>query len=203
MDIQMPVMDGLAATRLAKQEFSPAPLIIGLSANAMEGDAERYIQQGMDDYLAKPVEPATLFGKLARWFPEQVRAVARGQAPVQEVPSGADPAPLLNLQVIDRIKALAKHNRAMIDNLFGSFGADVEQLLATIGTAMGEQDPKAVAVALHTLKGLAGTIGATGLHEASKALELATKSAGQLPQPAQLEQLHQIFALTQTALQKL
>jgi PAS domain S-box-containing protein len=203
MDIQMPLLDGLAATRLIKQEFRPAPVIIGLSANAMEGDAERYIQQGMDDYLAKPIEPATLFGKLARWFPAQVQATERGLRPVQLVPPQAAPAQVLNLQVIERIKALAKNNRAMIDHLFASFSADVAQLLASIGAAMDAQDPKAVAAALHTLKGLAGTIGATSLYEASKALELATKQDNQLPQPSQLEHLCHVFTLTQAAIQKL
>jgi PAS domain S-box-containing protein len=55
MDIQMPVMDGITATQKLKKEFKNPPPIVGLSASAFEGDRERYLSQGMDDYLTKPV----------------------------------------------------------------------------------------------------------------------------------------------------
>ncbi len=56
MDIQMPVMDGITATKLLKEKFSLLPPIIGLSANAFEGDREKYMNMGMDEYLTKPVK---------------------------------------------------------------------------------------------------------------------------------------------------
>jgi signal transduction histidine kinase/DNA-binding response OmpR family regulator len=56
MDIQMPVMDGLTATRKIKEQIKPLPPIVGLSANAFQGDREKYLSMGMDDYLIKPVE---------------------------------------------------------------------------------------------------------------------------------------------------
>ena len=56
MDIQMPVMDGVEATRILRQLFKDKLIIVGLSANAMEGDRQKYIQMGMDDYLTKPVK---------------------------------------------------------------------------------------------------------------------------------------------------
>jgi len=56
MDIQMPVMDGITATNLLKKKFSNLPPIIGLSANAFEGDREKYMEKGMDEYLTKPVK---------------------------------------------------------------------------------------------------------------------------------------------------
>lgn len=55
MDIQMPVMDGVAATKKLRELYSALPPVVGLSANAMEGDREKYIDQGLDDYLTKPV----------------------------------------------------------------------------------------------------------------------------------------------------
>ncbi|MFW5663587.1 MAG: PAS domain S-box protein [bacterium] len=55
MDIQMPVMDGITAVKLLRERFIKLPPIVGLSANAFEGDREKYINQGMDDYLTKPV----------------------------------------------------------------------------------------------------------------------------------------------------
>ncbi len=56
MDIQMPVMDGITATNILKKNFSDLPPIVGLSANAFEGDKEKYIKQGMDDYMTKPFQ---------------------------------------------------------------------------------------------------------------------------------------------------
>lgn len=64
MDIQMPVMDGVTATQILKRDFDNVPLIIGLSANNMEGDAEKYMSLGLDDYISKPIESDILFEKL-------------------------------------------------------------------------------------------------------------------------------------------
>jgi PAS domain S-box-containing protein len=69
MDIQMPVMDGLTAVRELRKQFGPEalPLIIGLSAKAMEGDAEYHIAQGMNDYLTKPVTTEILRKCMLKW----------------------------------------------------------------------------------------------------------------------------------------
>ncbi len=67
MDIQMPVMDGITAVKELKKKYTILPPIIGLSANAMEGDAERYISEGLDDYLSKPITSQMLYSKLAKW----------------------------------------------------------------------------------------------------------------------------------------
>ncbi len=64
MDIQMPVMDGVTAMQTIRESKQKQPAIIGLSAEAMEGDAEKYIALGMDDYLTKPLIPDLLYEKL-------------------------------------------------------------------------------------------------------------------------------------------
>jgi PAS domain S-box-containing protein len=68
MDIQMPVMDGIRATQKLKQTYTSLPPIVGLSANAFEGDKEKYINLGMDDYLTKPVNIKEFNQLLSRWF---------------------------------------------------------------------------------------------------------------------------------------
>jgi PAS domain S-box-containing protein len=73
MDIQMPVMDGITAVKELRKMNRPLPPIIGLSAEAMEGDAEKYIALGMDDYITKPIDTALLFSKLKRLISNQVR----------------------------------------------------------------------------------------------------------------------------------
>ncbi len=67
MDIQMPVMDGITATKELKSQFPSLPPVIGISANAMEGDAEKYISQGLDDYISKPVSQEKLYETLSKW----------------------------------------------------------------------------------------------------------------------------------------
>lgn len=68
MDIQMPLMDGITATRTLRQRFVNLPPIIALSANALEGDSDKYIAQGMDDYIAKPVTSEVLYQKIQYWL---------------------------------------------------------------------------------------------------------------------------------------
>ena len=68
MDIQMPIMDGVTATKEIRNFEKEKNIIIGLSANAMEGDAERYVAEGMDDYLPKPITADVLSKMLRKWF---------------------------------------------------------------------------------------------------------------------------------------
>ena len=68
MDLQMPEMDGLEATRLIRNANLPhQPVIIALTANTMEGDEEECLRAGMDDYLGKPVKLEEVIGKLRHW----------------------------------------------------------------------------------------------------------------------------------------
>ncbi len=67
MDIQMPVMDGVTANKQIRKKFRDIPPIIALSANALEGDAEKYISEGMDDYISKPVRSEDLYKKILKW----------------------------------------------------------------------------------------------------------------------------------------
>ena len=66
MDVQMPEMDGLDATRAIRAGGGPQPVIVALTANAVSGDAERCLAAGMDDYLVKPVRLDALGAALAR-----------------------------------------------------------------------------------------------------------------------------------------
>ena len=67
MDMQMPEMDGIEATRHIRQNLSVQPIIIAMTANAMQGDREECLQAGMNDYLSKPVKPEDLMIMVEKW----------------------------------------------------------------------------------------------------------------------------------------
>ena len=67
MDMQMPEMDGLQATRLIRQNLESQPIIIALTANTMQGDQEECLNAGMNDYISKPVRLEELTSKLEKW----------------------------------------------------------------------------------------------------------------------------------------
>jgi CheY-like chemotaxis protein len=67
MDVQMPEMDGLEATRMIRTCLEIQPVIIALTANAMQGDRDECIQAGMDDYMSKPIDPKLLASNLEKW----------------------------------------------------------------------------------------------------------------------------------------
>ncbi|MEO0582426.1 MAG: ATP-binding protein [Bacteroidota bacterium] len=67
MDMQMPVLDGLEATRLIRSEVDSQPIIIAMTANALQEDRDRCMEAGMDDYLSKPIKPSDIQAVLSKW----------------------------------------------------------------------------------------------------------------------------------------
>jgi CheY-like chemotaxis protein len=67
MDVQMPEMDGLEATRKIREQYGVRPIIIAMTANAMHGDREECLRAGMDDYISKPVKFDVMISVLERW----------------------------------------------------------------------------------------------------------------------------------------
>jgi CheY-like chemotaxis protein len=67
MDVQMPEMDGLEATRLIRQQYGAKPIVIAMTANAMQGDREECIRAGMDDYISKPIKFDEMISVLEKW----------------------------------------------------------------------------------------------------------------------------------------
>jgi len=88
MDVQMPGMDGLEATGLIRRRFGPDELpIIALTAHALGEERQRHLAAGMNDHVAKPIDPVTLIATLARWIKPGARGAAIGQA----MPAASDP----------------------------------------------------------------------------------------------------------------
>jgi two-component system, sensor histidine kinase and response regulator len=191
MDMQMPVMDGLAATRAIrlKPQFQSLP-IIAMTANVMESDRERCTEAGMSDHLAKPIDPDALFAALLRWI--KLRTDAAAKAPAEAVvasarsrssePASAAETAALHVEGVDTQSALRRTggNPKRYEMLLRKFAesANVEEIRA----AYASGDTATAARAAHSLKGAAANLGATTVANAAAVVETAIK-AGLIVQP--------------------
>ena len=150
MDCQMPEMDGFEATaeiRRREGRSGGRLPIIGLTANAMQGDRERCLEAGMDDYITKPVLPENLRKAVERYQPRP----ATGDAKTKTETRAEQPAE----DVVDREAVLERVGGDVeaLKELVALFLADCRELLSKIQEAVRRGDGEALARAAHTLKG--------------------------------------------------
>lgn len=184
MDCQMPLMDGYQATRKLRQDarYSNLP-VIAMTANAMVGDKEKCLDAGMNDFIAKPIDVAQLFGTLARWVaPSAPRAGQLEVAQPQPQPEEALPVVpgLMMAEALRRVGGNAGLMRKLLDRFVET---QFDAMLRIAGAIENNQLETAIRVA-HTLKGLAGNIGAGGLADSAARVEhlLSLGSHDGLPQ---------------------
>jgi CheY-like chemotaxis protein/HPt (histidine-containing phosphotransfer) domain-containing protein len=172
MDIQMPVMDGLTATRLIRSEerFCGLP-IIAMTAHAMRGDRERSLDAGMNDHLTKPINPDTLTATLLRWMPTQpVTGTDRPVNPVTPTTSAKEfPA---QLPPFDIPAALARTNGKpqLLRKMLLAFGEQYNAAAADLRAQLREGRVEEAYRLAHSLKGIAATLEARELAEAAAAV---------------------------------
>jgi PAS domain S-box-containing protein len=174
MDMQMPVMDGLTATREIRKEerFKDLP-IVAMTANAMQRDRDLCLAAGMNDHVAKPIEPDDLWKVLLKWIkPRPSAAAAVTPQAVQDdgLPSGIEELDMVNglRRVLGKRKLYLSMLRKFVA---GQKSATVEILKALDGDDWGAAERLA-----HTLKGVSGNIGAAVVQELAEKLEAAIKA---------------------------
>ena len=178
MDVQMPEMDGLDATRAIRAGRGPQPAIVALTANAIAGDAERCLAAGMDAYLVKPVRLAALAEALARAARGAPDAAPPETAhPATETPATDEAGRRLDPRPAPTPEALVSHLRA----LFCDDDALADEILATyLATEAALLDDLAddvrVAAAAHKLKASSATLGADALAAQAAALERTARA---------------------------
>lgn len=162
MDCQMPVLDGYSATRILRKDkrFTDLP-ILAMTANAMAGDREKALASGMNDHIPKPINVSRMFATMAQWIKPTLQSDQTAAPAVTK--SGTENIPALaGVDVAASMERL-NGNQALYIKLLQKFYekyADFEQQLAT---AMASNEPEPATRLAHTVKGLAGNIGATAL----------------------------------------
>ncbi|MBF0137660.1 MAG: PAS domain S-box protein [Magnetococcales bacterium] len=178
MDVQMPEMDGYEATRhIRRLPGGESVPIIAMTAGAMVGDRERCLEAGMNDHLGKPIDPSGLFAMLARWLNGgQGAAILPLSDHAPEQPDAA----FMDLPGIDWQQGLSRvgGRAAFYRNLLIQFAKDQQHAVRRLHDLLARGDGGAVERELHTLKGLAGSVGATVLQEAAASLEKAVLAGG-------------------------
>jgi len=179
MDIQMPEMDGYEATRAIRGNTSRRqPPIIAMTANAMAGDREKCLVAGMDDHVAKPIEPKLLFETLVKWIPAFERRPEPPTIPPEETldPTTALPHRLDGIDIETGLRRTGGNCRLYID-LLKHFVTDHGNDNQIIVDAIARNDITVAHRTAHTLKGVAGGIGALALYDSAQNVETALKES--------------------------
>ncbi|MGD0367809.1 MAG: PAS domain S-box protein [Acidobacteriaceae bacterium] len=167
MDCAMPVMDGYEATHRIRASAHAQIPIVALTASAMAPDRERCLAEGMDDYLAKPVELPRLAKTLARWVSQSGSGET---APTPRETAGARTVPVFDADSLMR-RLMGDRNLAGV--ILKAFLEDAPLQLNQLRARLAEQDAPGVRLYSHALKGAAANVGGEVLRQAAYAIENA------------------------------
>jgi signal transduction histidine kinase/ligand-binding sensor domain-containing protein/CheY-like chemotaxis protein len=200
MDCEMPVMDGLAATRELRRTAGSGPHlpVIALTADATSEARAACVNAGMDDYLTKPFTREALHATLARWLVAAPAAAAGSVAPrAQTAPDPAtDPAAelLLDRATLAALRALPSRGSGdMLSHIAAGYLADSQEMLARIERAVHEQQASALARAAHAWRSCNGHVGALGLMRVCRELENCGRAGNLAAAPELLAQLQRLY----------
>jgi signal transduction histidine kinase/CheY-like chemotaxis protein/HPt (histidine-containing phosphotransfer) domain-containing protein len=211
MDIQMPEMDGFESAHAIRNQEEEGKLphlpIIAMTANAMVEDRQKTLMAGMDDHISKPVETSILYKTILKWVPARPISAANAadQAVFAAVDEQKDTSSGLsgNLPGLDLDRGLQSldGNSSLYRKLLAGFLRDYAGAAVKIKTSLAEDDHQEAHLITHTIKGLAGNIGASPLQKAASLLEQAVVSRDNSSLDELLadfsEQLHRVMTSIQ------
>lgn len=205
MDVQMPVMDGLAATKAIRgsPRFASLP-IIAMTANAMTEDRDRCLAAGMNDYVTKPIDPEAMFATLRKYYSSAGRQASQA-APVSfsAVSAGRKPAaegrdieipPIPGIDTLSGLRRVVG-NKSLYLDLLKRYAEGQRDAPHNAREALEKGDRTLAERIAHTLKGVSGNIGATDAQAAAAAVEAAIADGkGASDIAVQLDRLEEIAA---------
>ncbi|MDM8553239.1 response regulator [Desulfococcaceae bacterium HSG7] len=175
MDIEMPRMDGYEASLAIRQNarFADMP-IIAMTAHAMSGVREKCLDAGMNDHLSKPIDPPELTAALVKWIKPEVRETPVSRHAERETKHAHDLLDKIpGLDIATALKRLGG-NRKFLKNMLIDFTDSYSDTSETIRLALDKGDIEYIRRTAHTIRGVAGYIGADDLSEAARELEAAS-----------------------------
>lgn len=194
MDVQMPVMDGLQATRIIRSmtgsmtrsgvSYNQLP-ILAMTANVFQEDRQACLETGMQDFVAKPVVPENLFTMLVKWLPK-VAATGPMEALLPHVQVEEELENSVSQNRSD--EAMSPVDRGALEKIFGDdvttqlailqkFAVQAEQIVTEFEIAFRQRDTEKITFHTHKLKSSARTVGANRLADVSFAIEVAGKNS--------------------------
>ncbi|MCT4544626.1 MAG: response regulator [Vallitalea sp.] len=178
MDMQMPVMDGVTATKKIREKVEHASLpIIAITANAMVSDKEKCAQAGMNDHIAKPIDPEQLFLTLLKWVPSKHSKQSEEKQVQQMSMNSVENELELNIPGLDAemgLKRVLGKKKSYI-NLLRKYISEQKYIFVQIDKMLSEGDWSSAERLVHTLKGVSGSIGAIVIQKKAANLENAIK----------------------------
>ncbi|NIJ54875.1 PAS domain S-box protein [Dyadobacter arcticus] len=172
MDIQMPDMDGVQTSQELKQRYpNLLPPIVAMTAYSMKEDRDRFISQGMDDYIPKPIRAQTLVQKV-----KEILRSREGKQP-ETVQKEAVPGlvlPILDKEIIDQLNGIGGAD--LVWSVFEDFVTESNELVDGALEAYDKNDIATIKSNLHTLKGSGGTVGVSRVAEIARDAEWRLKS---------------------------
>ncbi len=169
MDVQMPVLDGVNATKKIREFYGEVPIIIGMTANAYESDLSTYRDVGMNDVLTKPFRKAQLLQMVGKWLDDGLTA---GSEVYQSMDHQHHPKPYNHEQMLMELDG----NEALLDELLSEFVFHTRHNIVKLEEAINHKDAETVRVIAHTIKGAALNMSADVIGGLSLALESAARN---------------------------
>ena len=176
MDVHMPEMDGIEATAAIRKlpgERAAVP-IIAVTANAMEGDRERFLESGLDDYLSKPIDINELTGMLRR-IGDAKNATGAASLSKPQISDAGGPALDLDTAVLDRLRGSV--GDAALNKMVAAYLGDVRERARRILDAAGSADSVSLLNEAHDLKSTSGALGVSRLFSLSRRIEEACQQS--------------------------
>jgi len=199
MDVQMPEMDGLDATRFIvnKLTLPKRPVIIAMTAFALEGDKEKCIEAGMNDYISKPFMIEEIVDKIVKWFGEENKITQNKYTVKEEVNN------LVDQSVIRRLKEMAPDDPNFLKEVIEMFLEQAPEIIRDMEESYKKKAFELMGAAAHKLKGSSLNMGAKKLAEVCRELEIRGRSNDGSDGDTMIASAKMLFEKTSVELKKL